>query len=74
MRLPNKTTPYSRSIFPYFPRIAAALSHEDAAPMAVYNVLEIGGKNLGDYLDALDCLFAIGKLTLTEGGLLHYAG
>ena len=74
MRLPNKTTPYNRSIIPYFPRIAAALSAEDAAPMTVYNVLEIEGKNVGDYLDALDCLFAIGRLTLTEGGLLHYAG
>ena len=74
MRLPNKTTAYSRSIIPYFPRIAATLSDEDAAPMTVYNVIAIDRKNVGDYLDALDCLFAIGKLTLTEGGLLHYAG
>ena len=73
MRLPNKTTPCNRSIIPYFPRIAAVLSEEDAAPMTVYNVIEIDGKNVGDYLDALDCLFAVGSITLTEGGLLHYA-
>ncbi len=72
MRLPNKTIPYKRSIIVYFLRIAIVLSVEDKAPMTMYNVLDIDGKNIGDYLDALDCLFAIGKLTLTEGGLLHY--
>ena len=65
-----------------------SLENSFIAPFIVYKInsekifqiyydcelIEIDGKNVGDYLDALDCLFAIGKLTLTEGGLLHYAG
>ncbi|MBQ3869067.1 MAG: hypothetical protein II777_00830 [Clostridia bacterium] len=74
MRFPSKTTPYDRSIIPYFPRIADALSSGDAEPMAVYVKIELKDKTINDYLDALDCLFALGKIELTEGGLLRNAG
>lgn len=74
MRFPSKTTSYDRSIIPYFPRIADALSSGDADPMAVYEKIELKDKTVNDYLDALDCLFALGRIELTEGGLLRNAG
>lgn len=74
MRLPSKTTPYERSVIPYFSRIAGILENGDAAPQTVYEKLDMKDKNRGDYLDALDCMYALGRVELTEGGLLHYAG
>ena len=74
MRLPSKTTPYERSVMSYFPSIAAVLADKDTAPTELYEAIDVSGKNIGDYLDALDCLFAIGRLALTEGGLLRYVG
>ena len=74
MRLPSKTTPYDRSVFRYFSRIAATLRSADEAPMDLFDQIEVDDKTIGDYLDALDCLFALGKIDLTEGGKLHYVG
>lgn len=74
MKLPSKTTPYERSIIPYFSRIAAILSTGEADPMRLFDQIEWKDKVIHDYLDALDCMFALGKIELTEGGLLRNAG
>lgn len=74
MKLPSKTTPYERSIIPYFSRIAAILSTGEADPMRLFDQIEWKDKAIHDYLDALDCMFALGKIELTEGGLLRNAG
>lgn len=74
MRLPSKTTPYDRSIIPYFSRIVSVLSSEDADPMKVFDKIELKDKTINDYLDALDCLFALGKIELTKGELLRNVG
>ena len=50
MRLPSKTTPYDRSIIPFFPRIAAVLSSGDADPMAVFDKIEIKDKALSHFV------------------------
>lgn len=74
MRLPNKTTSYDRSVMPYFPRIAAELAGTDVEPIRLYEAIRLPDKSVGDYLDALDCLFALGRIEIAEGGLLHYVG
>lgn len=75
MRLPNKVTPYSNSVISRFPDILDALQERDMSPKELFELTTSGKKDMGDFLSALDCLFALGKIELIEeGGLLHYVG
>ena len=58
----------------YFPRILTILSKRACAPLHLYQRLDLTEKNWGDFLDALDCLYALGKIDLqSSGGKLRYA-
>ena len=75
VRLPNKSIPYGKSIFMYFPRILQILAKRKHSPLNLYQKLDMADKDWGDYLDALDCLFALGAIELTKDGrLLRYVG
>ena len=74
MRLPNKVISYSNSIVSRFPDILEALMHRDMSPKELFELTTSGKKNMGDFLSALDCLFALGKIELIEeGNVLRYA-
>lgn len=74
MRLPNKVISYSNSIVSRFPDILEALMHRDMSPKDLFELTTSGKKNMGDFLSALDCLFALGKIELIEEGkVLRYA-
>ena len=74
VRLPNKSIPYRKSIFMYFPRILVILSKHTCTPLHLYQQLDMPEKEWGDFMDALDCLFALGKVDLpSSGGKLRYA-
>ncbi len=74
MRLPNKVISYSNSIVSRFPDILEALMHRDMSPKELFELTTSGKKNMGDFLSALDCLFALGKIELIEEGkVLRYA-
>ena len=66
MRLPNKVTDYKSSILFYFPLILGALEQRDASPSDLYQGLKNKKISIGEYIDALDCLFALGKIELDE--------
>lgn len=73
MRLPNKVTSYSNSVVARFPDILEALEQQDMSPKELMEETTVGKKDMGDFLSALDCLFALGKIELTEEGrVLHY--
>ena len=73
MRLPNKAIPYSKSILARFPQILEIVSQQDIAPDALLQLVSTANEDLADYLSALDCLYALGKIEFTEeGGMLHY--
>lgn len=73
MRLPNKVTSYASSVISRFPDILSVLHEKDLSPKELYELTTSGKKEMGDFLSALDCLFALGKIELVEeGGLLHY--
>ena len=73
MRLPNKVTSYSNSIFAWFPDILELLEQKDMSPKELFENSTANKKDMGDFLSALDCLFALGKIELIEeGGALHY--
>ena len=74
MRLPNKVTSYSNSIIARFPDILDALEQRDISPKELFEQTATGNKDMGDFLSALDCLFALGKIELNEEWrVLHYA-
>ena len=73
MRLPNKVTPYSKSAIAWFPTILNRLREDERSPQALLEALVKDKANMGDFLDALDCLYALGRIKFTEeGSLLHY--
>ncbi len=75
MRLPNKVTSYSNSIIARFPDILESLEQRDMSPKELFELSTSGKKDMGDFLSALDCLFALGKIELIEEGrVLHYVG
>jgi len=73
MRLPNKVTPYPKSVIAWFPSILSSLQVEDVSPQDLVEALVKDQANMGDFLDALDCLYALNKIELIENGrLLSY--
>lgn len=75
MRLPNKVTPYSNSVVARFPDILEELEQQDMSPKELMERTTVRKKDMGDFLSALDCLFALGKIELVEEGqVLHYVG
>lgn len=70
MKLPNKVTPYKESTISRFPIILKCLKNKDHTVISLYN--EVNDKmSIREYIDALDCLFILDKITLKEG-IIHY--
>ena len=75
VRLPNKSIPYGKSVFMYLPRILQILAKRKYSPLQLYQKIEMAEKDWGDYMDALDCLFALSAIELSKDGrLLRYVG
>ena len=73
MRLPNKVTPYSKSVIARFPEILTILREKDMTPNELLESMTRNKDNMSEVLDALDCLYALRKIDLIqEGSLLHY--
>ena len=73
MRLPNKVTPYSKSVIAWFPSILSSLKEKAMSPQDLLESLLTEKANMADFLDSLDCLYALNKIELTdEGRLLRY--
>ena len=71
MKLPGKTTPYKRSILALFPRILLLVKEKDLTVSDLYH--SFSRLDLGDYISALDCLYALGKIEIdSEKGTLYY--
>ncbi len=73
MKLPSKTTPYNRSVLVLFPGILSILKQQD---MQVANLQkEFSDVPLGDFISALDCLYALRAIELDEKrGMISYVG
>ena len=73
MRLPNKVIPYANSVIALFPNILGALAQKDMSPNQLFKITHSKKNDMADFLSALDCLFALGKIELIEEGrVLHY--
>lgn len=70
MKFPNKVTPYKDSILPKLPIILKYLKNQDYTVMNLFDKVR-ERMTIKEYIDALDCLYAINEITLTEE-VLHY--
>ena len=62
MRLPSKITSYSESVISKFPPILLVLENSDVGTVALYEATMKNFSNVEEFLDTLDCLFALRKI------------
>ena len=75
MKLPNKVITYTESTISQFPSVLSCLKEQDMSPASLYKKVKSKVEDIGEYIDILDCLYALGKIELIEHlGVLHYVG
>lgn len=73
MKLPNKVITYNESIISKFPIVLNILRNEDCKTIELFNQIKNHIEYIDDFLDVLDCLFALGAINLNEQTRrLHY--
>lgn len=71
MRFPSKFIDYKNSSLYKFPFFLEELSQKDLTVMELYNKVKKHVENIQEYIEILDCLFALKKIVLLED-TLHY--
>lgn len=73
MKLPSKVTSYTESILSKLCPILNLLCHKNMQIYELYIETKDCYISYSDFIDALDCLFALGKLEFLENEeVLHY--
>lgn len=73
MRFPSKVTPFQDSILAKFPVLLSYLVERDLKPKDLYTKVKNIVSDVGEYLEILDCLFALDKIEFNrERGTLQY--
>lgn len=62
MRLPSKITSYSESVISKFAPILSVLESADVGTFALYEATMKYFDSIEEFLDTLDCLFALRKI------------
>lgn len=73
MKFPSKVTPYKESTIAKFPVILLQLEKGDMAPGDLYKKVKNKVTDVREYMEILDCLYALNKIELREE-MLHYVG
>lgn len=66
MFLPNKTIPYPDSVIARFPIILDALKNNVQNIHSLYKKNKKNFINIQNYIETLDCLFALNKIEFNE--------
>lgn len=70
MKYPNKVTPYKDSTISKLPILLKFLNDGDYTVLSLFEKVK-NKMTIREYEDSLDCLFILGKITLTEE-VIHY--
>lgn len=73
MRLPSKTTTYSESTLARFPVVLDGLKNMPMSPRMLYQVTKLQIPDIAEFIDVLNCLYALRKIEM-KGGVLYNAG
>ena len=73
MLLPNKLFSYEESILSRFPVVLSVLEEKPMRVSELYKKLNDYVESVNDFIEILDCLYALGKIELDgEEGVLKY--
>lgn len=74
MKLPSKVTPYKESTIAKFPVVLSLLEDGDMTPQELYDKVKKSKiTNISEFVEVLDCLYAMNKIEIHEE-VLHYVG
>lgn len=73
MRLPSKFISFKESILPKFIGVLTKLQEHDMTVLELYKRFKGQVENIDEFIEILDCLFALGKISY-NGEVLHYVG
>ena len=74
MKIPSKVTTYKESTIAKFPIILELLEKSDMTPPDLYDkVRKSKIKDITEFVEVLDCLYAMNKIEIREE-VLHYVG
>lgn len=71
MNFPDKVTCYSDSILAILPRILSFVQKKSLPVFILYK--KVGIMNITDFIEALDCLYAMKKIEIKEGVVSYVA-
>lgn len=72
MKLPNKIYAYSESTLSKFIPIIEILKISDETAFCLYQKSKKHFSDVQDYIDTLDCLYALNRIVLSEKQEIHY--
>ncbi len=72
MKLPSKIINYNESILSKFPVILEKLRDCNMCPFRIYHELKSEFKNVEEFIETLDCLYALNKIKFLEEGVISY--
>lgn len=67
MRMPSKVNSFSDSVFGLFAPILDELQKRDMTPHELLEAIRTRVSEISIFLDALDCLYKLGKIEIPEG-------
>lgn len=73
MKFLSKVTTYKDSSISLFPVILSKLEKEPMTPSELYKKVKKKVSGIQEYIEILDCLYALQKIKLEEG-VLYYVG
>ena len=66
MKLPNKVLNYNESVISKFPLVLSLLEQRSYTVFSLYEKIKLQLEGVDEYLEILDCLFAMNKIKLDE--------
>jgi hypothetical protein len=72
MRFPSKVTTFNESILSKFPIVLKELRQDDLKPSELYKRVKKHVKNIKEFVEIIDGLYAINEIELLEGEVIHY--
>ena len=73
MKLPNKISLYKESSLGKFPIILEFVQNCNMTPVELYVKTKKSFESLSDYIETLDCLFAMNRISLNpDTGRINY--
>lgn len=66
MKFPNKVLNYNESVISKFPLVLSLLEQKNYTVFSLYEKIKLQVNGVDEYLEILDCLYAMNKIKLDE--------